>query len=551
MAQASIEQAPAVVRTECGGGTFTLHSPEPLQAYARCVGEWLEQWARDTPHAPAFAEPAAAGGWTTLSWHELRRRVGAVAQSLLDLRLPAGRPIVVLSDNGLDHLVLLLAGMHIGTAVCSVSSAYCRLAQGDYARIHAILRTLAPSLVYASNAATYASVLRNAGLDAIEVYSEGAPGAASGSLAFAELLSTRETPAVMVAFATITPDTHAKYLLTSGSTGQPKVVVNSQRMLCANQQMLAQGWTLLQGHKPVLLDWLPWSHTFGGNHNVNLVLRSGGTMVIDDGRPMPGLIEKTLAHFREVQPTIHFNVPRGYEMMLPALESDPELARRFFERARYDRFRFYYAGGRDTGIHEKAREHFLAADLMGLRADDVYLDVASYHSPASQIYRELYGCTTYVQDLQYRQGLHGDRIGGSAAAMSVEDGFASAMALHNAFEHFEGEHDSGFIREAARVLRPGGRVCIVPLFMFSRYAIQTDPVELPREGISFDEGAILYAARGWRNRHGRWYDAAHLVSRLLVHVSPLRARVLNLENARDVHPECYAQFALLLEKPAR
>lgn len=223
----------------------------------------------------------------------------------------------------------------------------------------------------------------------------------------------------------------------------------------------------------------------------------------------------------------------------------------FFERARYGRFRFYYAGGRDAGIHEKALEHFLAAELMGLRADDVYIDIASYHSPAARIYRELYGCTSYVQDLQYPQGLRGDRIGGSAAAMAVTDGFASAMALHNAFEHFEGEHDTGFVREAARVLRPGGRLCIVPLFMFTRYAIQTDPVELPREGIAFDEHAVLYAARGWRNRHGRWYDAANLVSRLLAHAAPLRARVMNLVNARDVHPDCYAQFALLLEMPAR
>ncbi len=124
----------------------------------------------------------------------------------------------------------------------------------------------------------------------------------------------------MQAFAAVTPDTHAKYLLTSGSTGHPKVVINTHRMLCANQQMLAQTLRFLDDEKPVLLDWLPWSHTFGGNHNVNIVLRSGGTLYIDDGRPLPGAIERTLAHLREVQPTIYFNVPRGYEMMLPALE---------------------------------------------------------------------------------------------------------------------------------------------------------------------------------------------------------------------------------------
>ena len=329
---------PQVTRTDLGGGAFTLQSPEPLRPYARCVGEWLEQWARETPDTAAFAEPASGGAWTTLSWRDLHQRVGAVAQALLDLRLPAAQPMAVLSDNSLDHLVLLLAGMHIGIPVCSVSSAYCRLAQGDFSRLHGILRTLRPSLVYASNAAAYAPALHGAGIDAVTVFSDGAAGE---SLAFGDLLKTAETPAVRAAFAAVTPDTHAKYLLTSGSTGTPKVVINTQRMLCANQQMLAQGWSaILSEHQPVLLDWLPWSHTFGGNHNVNLVLRSGGTMFIDDGRPMPGLIDKTLAHLREVRPTIHFNVPRGYEMMLPALEADAELARRFFAELRM----LFYAG---------------------------------------------------------------------------------------------------------------------------------------------------------------------------------------------------------------
>jgi feruloyl-CoA synthase len=133
-------------KADLPGGGFLLRHPEPLAPYARCVGEWLEQWARDTPAALAFAEPAAGGIWRRLSWRELRTQVGAVAQSLLDLDLPAGQPLVVLSDNSLDHLVLLLAGMHIGRAVCTVSSAYCRLAGSDFSRIHGILRTLAPAL---------------------------------------------------------------------------------------------------------------------------------------------------------------------------------------------------------------------------------------------------------------------------------------------------------------------------------------------------------------------------------------------------------------------
>jgi feruloyl-CoA synthase len=330
------------VRTELGGGAFVLRSPVPLQPYARCVGDWLEHWAQATPDALAFAEPAAAGAWRRLSYAALRQQVGAVAQALLDIPLLRGapaKPLVVLSDNALDHLVLLLAGMHVGRPVCTVSSGYCRLAQGDFSRIHAILRTLDPALVYASDAATYGPALRQAPVDAVLVFSQGAEDF-PGALSFADLAATRETPAVLQAFASITPDTHAKYLLTSGSTGHPKVVINTQRMLCANQQMLAQTLRFLDREKPVLLDWLPWSHTFGANHNVNMVLRAGGTLYIDDGRPLPGAIQRTIAHLREVQPSVHFNVPRGYEMLLPALEADAELARHFFGRLRM----LFYAG---------------------------------------------------------------------------------------------------------------------------------------------------------------------------------------------------------------
>jgi feruloyl-CoA synthase len=331
---------PRTLKTELGGGAFELRSPEPLGPYARCVGDWLEHWAKASPDALAFAEPdPGAAGWRGLAWGQLRQKVGAVAQGLLELRLAPGRPIVVLSDNALDHLVLLLAGMHIGQPVCTVSSGYCRLAQDDYTRIHGILQTLAPALVYAATRTTYAAALEGAGLDAVQVYSAGAEQV-PGALSFAQLAATPETPAVMQAFAALTPETHAKYLLTSGSTGHPKVVINTHRMLCANQQMLGQTLRFLDHEKPVLLDWLPWSHTFGGNHNVNIVLRSGGTMYIDDGRPLPGAIDLSIAHLRQVQPTIYFNVPRGYEMLLPALEADAALARRFFERLRM----VFYAG---------------------------------------------------------------------------------------------------------------------------------------------------------------------------------------------------------------
>jgi len=329
---------PRAVRVGLDDGSFVLRSPEPLKPYARCVGEWLERWAAETPLAPAFAERTPDGGWRRLAWGEARGQVGRIAQSLLEMKLAPQAPIVVLSDNALDHLLLLLAGMHIGRAVCTVSSAYCRLTK-DHAKIHGILNTLGPALVYASDAKVYGPALSTSGLQAPVVFSRGAEEHA-GAIVFESLLRAAEGPAVMNAFESITPDTHAKYLLTSGSTGHPKVVINTHRMLCANQQMIAQAWRFLEHEKPVLVDWLPWSHTFGGNHNLNMVMRNGGTLVIDEGRPAPGLIEKTLANLCDVRPTLHFNVPRGLDMLLPLLEADPDRAHRFFSRLRG----VFYAG---------------------------------------------------------------------------------------------------------------------------------------------------------------------------------------------------------------
>jgi feruloyl-CoA synthase len=356
-------------RVDLGAGAFVLQHPEPLRPFVRCIGEWLEQWAQRTPDAIAVAEPLQGGGWRRLSWLALRQQVGAVAQALLDMSLPAGKPLVVLSDNALDHLVLLLAGMHIGRAVCTVSSAYSRLAGPDFSRIHGILQALDPALVYASDAKVYGPALRgfgglNLAIAPMVVFSEGAE-TMPGALAFSRLLATAETPAVMQAFASITPDTHAKYLLTSGSTGHPKVVINTHRMLCANQEMLCQTLRFLEVEKPVLLDWLPWSHTFGGNHNVNIVLRHGGTLYIDDGRPMPGLINKTLAHLREVSPTVYFNVPRGYEMLLPALEADDELSGRFFGPLR---MLFYAGAGMPMSTWQR-----LEAVAKRVRAEPLYM----------------------------------------------------------------------------------------------------------------------------------------------------------------------------------
>ncbi|PJI96173.1 feruloyl-CoA synthase [Acidovorax sp. 69] len=323
---------PRAVRTFFDDGSFTLRSPVDLQPYARCVGEWLERWALETPNALALAERDGGGErWCGVTYAQLRRAVGAVAQSLIDLKLPAGRPIAILSENAVDHAVLMLAAMHVGITPCSLSSAYAR--SRDLSRLHDMLAVLDPCLVYASDAQTYLPALACFDGDAVKVFSHNAD-LCPGALAFEQLQSAQETPAVRKAFETLMPDGHAKYLLTSGSTGRPKVVINTHRMLCANQQMMAQTWRFLGQEKPVLVDWLPWSHTFGGNHNLNMVLCHGGTLYIDEGRPMPGLIEKTVRNLRDVQPTMLFNVPRGFDMLLPFLEADDALAVEVLARMR-------------------------------------------------------------------------------------------------------------------------------------------------------------------------------------------------------------------------
>ena len=324
---------PRTVRIDFDDGSFALRSPVALKPYARCIGEWIERWARETPDALAFAERDESGeGWRKLDYRALRHAVGAVAQALLDLELPAGKPIAILSDNAIDHAVLMLAAMHVGRTACSLSSAYSRMAK-DPSRLHGMLQALQPALIYASDAKVYGGALAGSGVEAVAVFSRNAD-AHPGALPFAQLLQASETPAVMQAYEAVLPDTHAKYLLTSGSTGKPKVVINTHRMLCANQQMMAQTWRFLEHEKPVLVDWLPWSHTFGANHNLNMVLCHGGALYIDEGRPAPGLIEKTVRNLREVKPTLLFNVPRGFDMLLPFLEADDALAAEVFSRLR-------------------------------------------------------------------------------------------------------------------------------------------------------------------------------------------------------------------------
>jgi len=217
-------------------------------------------------------------------------------------------------------------------------------------------------------------------------------------------------------------------------------------------------------------------------------------------------------------------------------------------KAAYQRFPDYRPGGSDPNFLNKALQHYVAAKLLDLSRDDVYIDVASSSSPVPEIYHELYGCRAYRQDLGYPEGIDGSIIGGDAGDMPMADGFATKMALHCSFEHFEGNADIRFIKEASRVLAKGGRLCIVPLYLFTEYAIQTNPVISMKRGLPFEEDAVVHCRRGWW-AHGRFYDVPHLVTRVSDNMGDLRLTIHVLRNGKEIDPSCWVRFIALFEKP--
>jgi feruloyl-CoA synthase len=312
-------------------GSFLLRSPHALGSYPRCLTERLVHWASAAPERSFIAQRDERGAWRTLSYAQTLARTRAIGQALLDRGLSAERPLVILSDNDIEHALLALAAMHVGIPYAPVSSAY-SLVSTDHAKLKHVIGLLTPGLVFAASGERFARAIWAAVPAGTELVATQEPVPGRETRLLRELEATPASDAVERAHAALGPDTIAKFLLTSGSTAQPKAVINTQRMLCANQQMLAQALPALGEPPPVLVDWLPWNHTAGSNHNFGIVLYNGGTLYIDDGKPLPGLIERTVRNLREVGPTIYFNVPRGYEALLPYLRDDAALRKTFFSR---------------------------------------------------------------------------------------------------------------------------------------------------------------------------------------------------------------------------
>jgi feruloyl-CoA synthase len=339
-------------------GTILVRAVRPLGAYPARSTERLAHWARVEPERALLAT-RVDGRFVPLTYAAALQAARSLGQALLDRRLSADRPLAILSGNSREHLLLALAAQHVGVPFAPVSPAY-SLVSSDFTTLRHVFARLSPGMVYVSDPALFARALRV--LDpAVEVVC-GSPGSLGDrwTTPFASLLATPPTEAVDRAHADVGPETVAKILFTSGSTGVPKGVINTHRMLNSNQQMILETLPLLGEEPPILVDWLPWHHTFGGNHNIGITLYNGGTLYLDEGRPMPGAFDESVRNLREIAPTTYFNVPKGYEELVKALGRDPALAQRFFSRLR---ILFYAAAALPQHIADELQR--IAVDTCG------------------------------------------------------------------------------------------------------------------------------------------------------------------------------------------
>ncbi len=329
LAPVTFAPAAVTVKTTSDGG-YILSSPLPLGTYESSLGQMLRQRAGECPERIFLAERAPSGQWRALTYRDAARQADAIAQAYIDRHLSVNRPVMILSGNSIGHALVMLGGFMAGVPVVPVSAAYSLQSQ-DFVKLKTIFNEVRPALLYVERIDLFEKALSVLDLSDVEIVTANRE-TPRPTTPLAALLATVPSQQVEENFARVEPSTIAKILFSSGSTGIPKGVLNNHGMLCANQQMMSQVWPFMENTPPVLVDWLPWNHTFGGNHNFNLVLKQGGTLYIDGGKPVPGLIEQTVKNLADISPTIYFNVPAGFAMLLPFLENDAALRRNFFKR---------------------------------------------------------------------------------------------------------------------------------------------------------------------------------------------------------------------------
>jgi feruloyl-CoA synthase len=339
-------------------GVVYVRAAEPLPPYAKSWINRLEHWAETAPERTFLAERDGEG-WRTLTYAQALEKTMRIGSWLLAQGASADRPLLILSGNSIAHGLLSLAGMAVGAPTCPVSTAYSLISQ-DLSKLKGVIELMTPSFVFAEDAVAYQRALELARSRGIGVIAGDATAGQAGATPLSELLATPVSPEARAAKAALTPDSIGKFLLTSGSTGHPKAVINTQRLMCSSHVMLREALPFFKHEPPVLVEWLPWAHTFGSNSSFGLILYNGGSFYIDEGRPTPAGIATTVKNLREIAPTIFFNVPKGFEELLPYLRSDAALRKTFFSRVKM----FFYAGaGLSQPVFDAYNE--LSAEVLG------------------------------------------------------------------------------------------------------------------------------------------------------------------------------------------
>ena len=324
-------------------GTHYLKADQELQAYPDRLTDRFQHWATNKPNQTLFARRVklsngTLGDWRHVTYAQAWATARNIAQALINRGLNAERPVVILSENSLEHALLALGCMVAGVPFVPTSPPYSLISQ-DYDKLKHVLRTVTPGMVFASDTRYAKAIAATVSSDMEIVMNEGGIEGQQVT-SFEALCQTPATSQVDAAIAATGPDTIVKFLFTSGSTKMPKAVINTQRLWCANQQQMMQSMPVLAEAPLVLVDWLPWNHTFGGNHNFGMVVFHGGTMYIDDGKPTPTLMHETLRNLREIAPTVYFNVPTGFEAIALAMKTDDLLRKTLLSRVQM----FFYAG---------------------------------------------------------------------------------------------------------------------------------------------------------------------------------------------------------------